>query len=317
MSVPSEVTERIETERAILKTILYSDLFDYPLTTDEVAHYLMEVESSADAVRSTLAAPVLLDGQIAQKDGYVMAWGRESLVELRLDRSRSSEDLWRRARRFGHILSCMPFVRMVGVTGALAMNNSPVGDDVDVFIVTAPGRVWLARAAVTLIVYGGRLFGSTLCPNYFISENALMLESRTIYVAHEFVQMVPIYGVAIHARMRAANQWIDAMMPNARRPYRSEPEHHPALIGRSFKKLTEWLLSGRLGDFIEEWEMRRKLQKFLPRLSRCRGSAVMDRDHVKGHFNDHAARLVDLYQERLEEFPLAGLTGEASRSTHN
>ncbi len=41
-------------ERAILHTLLYSDLFDFPLTPDEVAHYLIGVPSTADEVRACL-----------------------------------------------------------------------------------------------------------------------------------------------------------------------------------------------------------------------------------------------------------------------
>ncbi len=32
-------------EQAVLKTVLYSDLFDYALTPDELAHYLIEAVS--------------------------------------------------------------------------------------------------------------------------------------------------------------------------------------------------------------------------------------------------------------------------------
>ncbi len=63
---------------------------------------------------------------------------------------------------------------MIAVTGALAMKNSGAGDDIDVLIVTAPDRVWLTRAFAIALVYAGKLCGDTLCPNYVISERALV-----------------------------------------------------------------------------------------------------------------------------------------------
>jgi hypothetical protein len=104
--------------------------------------------------------------------------------------------------------------------------------------------------------------------------------------------------------MRAANPWIEAMLPNATRPYHSEPELEPGLIGRALKRLGEWLLSGRVGDRLEEWEMRRKIRKFQPQLGQPDSDAILDSDHVKGHFEDYGAPVLRLYQRRLKDFGL-------------
>jgi hypothetical protein len=306
MSESSGFPDPIATERAILQTVLYSDLFDYPLTPDEIAHYLIGVSSDSGKVRARLAAPAWLNGQIARVDGYVTIRGREGLVRQRHERARRSRKIWRRAHSFALILSWLPFVRMVGVTGALSMENSGEGDDVDVIIVTAPNRVWFARALSLLVVYAGRLGSSTLCPNYLLSEEALLLEPRSLYTAHEFVQMVPLYGFKVYERMRAANRWIEEVLPNANRPFRPRPEQQPGMIGRSLKRMLEYLLSGRQGDRLEKWEMRRKLRKFQPKLLNSNGAAVLTKDQVKGHFDDHGASISRAYQARLEEFRLAG-----------
>ncbi len=295
------VNDQYALEQSILKTVLYSDLFDYPLTLDEIAHYLISVPGTADQVRACLASPVWLDGQLMQVDGYVMARGREALVQRRIDRSRSSDRLWRRARRFIRVLSIIPYVRMIAITGALAMDNSADGDDIDVMIVTAPDRVWLTRALAVLLVYVGKIFGDTLCPNYVISESALTLDSHTLFVAHEFTQMIPVYGGDVYRRMRALNQWIDAVLPNAPRPLRAEPEHRLDAVGRALKRIGEWLLSGQIGDGLEAWEMRRKLHKFQAEMGQPDGDAVLDRDHVKGHFKDYGGPVMRLYAERLKQ----------------
>ena len=289
-------------ESAILRTLLYSDLFDYPLTPEEVAHYLCGVSSTADEVRACLARTRGLAQRVVEIDGYLALRGREALIAQRLERAASSERLWRRARRFVRVLRLLPFVRMIAITGALSMNNSAAGDDIDVLIVTAPDRVWLTRVFAVVLVYLGKLCGDTLCPNYVISEHALALERRTLFVAHEFAQMVPVYGHCVYDRMCAANHWIQTLLPNAVRPLQSEPDQQPGFIGRVLKRGLERLLSGHLGDALEAWEMRRKIRKFQQRLSRLDGAAILDHDHVKGHFDDYGGPVMRRYAERLAQF---------------
>jgi hypothetical protein len=293
------VTDPDALERAILHTLLYSDLFDYPLTPAEVAHYLIGRPGTLDEVHACLARSSWLADRAIEVNGYLALRGREALIARRLDRAASSDWLWRRMQRFVRVLRALPFVRMIAVTGALAMKNSGADDDIDVLIVTAPDRVWLTRALAIALVYAGKLCGDTLCPNYVISERALVLDRHTLFVAHEFAQMVPVYGLAVYDRMCAQNPWIQRVLPNASQPFWSQPEEAPGLIGRGLKSVLEKLLSGQLGTALENWEMRRKIRKFQPRLGQPDGDALLDRDHVKGHFEDYGGPVMRLYTERL------------------
>jgi hypothetical protein len=257
-----------------------------------------------DAVRACLARSRWLADRVIQLNGYVALRGREALIARRLDRAATSDWLWRRARRFVRVLRVLPFVRMIAITGALAMQNSDAHDDIDVLIVTAPDRVWLTRALAIALVYAGKLCGDTLCPNYVISERALTLDRRTLFVAHEFAQMVPVYGLPVYDRMCAANSWIQHVLPNAAQPFQVQSEEPVGPIGRSFKRVLEKLLAGRLGTWLENWEMRRKIRKFQPRLGQPDGDALLDRDHVKGHFEDYGGPVMRLYAERAAQLEI-------------
>ena len=299
----------IRRDQAILKTVLYCDLFDYPLTPVEIAHYLVEAQGSRDEIETALTSSVWLHERISQVEGFVTLRGREDLVERRRQKLAVSHRLWRKARFFARVISRMPFVKMVAVTGALAMDNSGPEDDLDLLIVTSPSRVWLARALAVLVVHVGKLSPNTLCPNYLISEERLGLEPQTIYVAHEFVQMVPLYGHDVYRQMRSANPWISRILPNACRPLHVEAEYRPGRAARKVKQGMERLLSGALGDRLEAWEMRRKIHKFATRAAVSGGSVIFDRNQVKGHFEDHGATIVSRYRGRLEEHHLPFHTG--------
>jgi hypothetical protein len=181
------------------------------------------------------------------------------------------------------------------------MKNSDAHDDIDVLIVTAPDRVWLTRALSIALVYAGKLCGDTLCPNYVISERALALERHTLFVAHEFAQMVPVYGLAVYDRMRAVNPWVQCVLPNAAAPFWPQPEEAPGPLAHGLKRALEKLLAGRLGTTLENWEMRRKIRKFQGRLNQPGGAALLDRDHVKGHFEDYGGPVMRLYAERAAQ----------------
>jgi hypothetical protein len=293
-----------QTERAILSTVLYADLFDYPLTVGEIAHYLGETIGGKEPVQAILSAPIRLNGQIAQVGEYITLRGREGLVKRRLARVRTSLRLWRKARFYGRVLSNLPFVRMLAVTGALAMDNSDERDDIDILMVTAPARVWLARLSAVLVVRAARFTATRLCPNYVLSQEVLALAPRTIYVAHEFAQMVPLFGFPVYAQMRAANPWAGQFLPNAGCPLHREPEYIPGRVSQALKTAGERLLSGRLGDWLEAWEMKRKIRKLTSTNALQGKNVILDRNHVKGHFDDHSLRTSSLYRRRVEEYQL-------------
>jgi hypothetical protein len=191
----------------------------------------------------------------------------------------------RRAFFYGRLIARLPFVRMVTVTGSLAVDNAEDGDDIDYLIATASGRVWLARALTMGVVRLASLRGLTLCPNYLLAETALELPERDAYTARELLQMRPVAGYAVYSRMLAANAWCAELLPNWQ-PDASPPDKRPGLL----KRLGEAVLGGRLGDALERWFLRRKGRE-LNALAGANGEVVFNEDVCKGHFDAHRARL--------------------------
>jgi hypothetical protein len=291
-------------EAAILRTILYADVFDYPLTTAEIHRYLSSEAETLGSVQAALAASDWLGGRLSRLGDLYTLTGREALADLRAARAEASARSWPRARRCGRLLAHLPFVRMAAVTGALAMNNVPDGDDVDLILVTAPGRVWLARAFAIAVVRAAKLFNMTLCPNYLLAETRLQQDQRDLFVAHELAQMIPLAGSDVYWRMRAANGWAANFLPNAGSMPGSEGDGMPHYFGKALQRFIEWLLSGRLGDWLEGWERRRKIAKFRLQLDRPDSEAVLDETQVKGHFNNYRQKVMQAYEERCRRFNL-------------
>src|SRR5262249_186600 len=156
-------------------------VFDYPLTADEIHRYLITVSAARGAVRTLLQSQ--LPHELSRSGRYFTLAGREAAVQTRKARAATASDFWRRGVHYGRPLSNLPFVRMVAVTGGLAMDNMADGD-IDYLIITEPGRLWLCRALIVGLVRLAAVRGTELCPNYFLSERALVLTERNLFTAH-------------------------------------------------------------------------------------------------------------------------------------
>lgn len=292
-------------EQAILRTILYADVFNFPLSLPEIHHFLIApTPASLPQIEETLARSPRLREALCCIDGFFMCVGREDLAAIRRGREDASAALWAAALSYGRWMARVPFVRMVALTGALAVRNAVESDDIDYLIVTHAGRVWMARAFAIILVRLARLRGVELCPNYVLADNALRQDRQDIFMAHEITQMIPLYGRALYDQMRQENAWVLAMMPNAQAAFRNGDE---ADIGGGWgliKRALEGLLGGALGNAVESWERTRKLRRFAPQMRSDFHQARLDAQHVKGHFNDHGHPALRAYLERLRMYAI-------------
>ena len=288
-------------DEAILRTMVYADLFDYPLTDVEIHRYLIGCPASASAVEDRLTH---LDG-LQKRVGFIAPYwflaGRERLVSVRQKREAFAKELLPEARRYGRQIAAVPFVQMVALTGALAMNNvTDLHDDIDFMIITQSDRVWLTRGLVALLVHLARRRGVHLCPNYILSERSLELGEPSLFTAHELVQMVPLYGSRPYRRLLDTNAWVADYLPNASlgRPALVAPGRTASFGQRSL----EMLLSGRLGDAVERWERERKIPRLRLEAVRQGGNgAIFTPDRCKGHMADHAAVVSRQYTALLAQ----------------
>jgi hypothetical protein len=286
---------------AILHTLVYADLFDYPLTAEEIHRYLTGYPAPLSLVKEHLQRNGRSGDQWASVARLWFLPGREHLVDLRQQRETFSQVLWPKARSFGRLIAALPFVRMVSITGSLAMHNvTNPQDDVDLLIVTDEDRVWLGRALVILVVHLARRFGFELCPNYVMAESCLELGEPSLYIAHELAQLHLLHGADIYHRLLKSNNWMVGYLPNAS-PRRPEADKSGPATHRG-QQLIEALLGGRLGDSLEQWERERKIPR-LRQIAIERGGTgtSYSAQLCKGHIDDHAAAVQKRYAARLAE----------------
>jgi hypothetical protein len=286
---------------SVFHTLAYADVFDYPLTAEEIYRYLTSMKASREEISRVLADETLF----ARVDEYFTLRGREEIVKTRKRRAEISARLWLKAARYGRIIAMLPLVRMVAVTGSLAMNNTDEGKDVDYMIVTAPNHLWTCRALSLLVARLARVEGVNLCPNYLITTNALDLQERSLYVAHELAQMIPLSGMEIYREIRRLNVWIYDYLPNALMEPEMPQGMKPAENYSFFQKISEIPFRFPFAKWLEKWEMNRKI----PRLTREQSSSFesyFSADVCKGHIDRHGENVVTalaVRNQRLKSLP--------------
>lgn len=288
------------TAAAVLETLAYSDVFDWPLSLEEIHTFLPAPAASAEVA-------VALDS--LQRDGRVDAtgpwWalgGRESLAERRWQWGAAARQLWPVARRAAVRVAALPWVRLVAVSGSLAVGAAEPDADIDLFVVTEDGRLWLARA-LTIALARATTRSATagtplLCPNYLLSTSALSLPERDLFTARELAQLVPIAGWSTYRALLDANAWYRDFLPNHRGAQAAQPEPRRAPVQR----VAETLLGHRRVDRLERWEMSRKIARLTagdPGREVRFGPTL-----CKGHFGGHGQRVMEAYEQRLARLQL-------------
>ena len=280
-------------ERAILETLAYSDVFNYPLTLDELHRYLTYPATKDELLNCLTSLP-----SISSVSGFYFLPHRTAIVDIRRQREIASRSAFRRAVFYGRILGSLPFVRMVAMTGSLAVLNLSKDADMDYMLVTAPRRLWLARAFTVTFGRFMRLFGDKICINVLVSESALEWDSHDLYAAREMCQMIPITGMDVYLCLRKANAWVESHLPNAKSAPISQAVARDAISRYSLQQLFELPFCGKLGDLLETWTMNFQIKK-ITRTYGAGTEAKFSTDLCQANFHNHHTMTDQSFRERL------------------
>jgi hypothetical protein len=258
-------------EKEVLKIISYFSFFDYPPNFEEIYTFLgkkaakKKVEEALKSLERQKKIKKIEDLkkvirywlQVTSKDTVGEYSTRREAGKLKFQNSKlktkkynqkylfSQEKLqnWR-VRLYLKILSFFPQIKLIGLSGSLAMMNAGKNDDIDLFIITAKKRLFTGRIIALFLaeVLGLRKkFGKNkkspkifrfypmkadladlsekVCLNLFFDESDLAVPDfkRNEYVAHEVLQMKPIVNKdSVYERFLAANSWVFEVFPNAK-----------------------------------------------------------------------------------------------------
>ena len=209
-------------ENAVLATLFYSDIFDYPLTLPEIHSNLIFKKTKKSQVKKALVK-LFKKRKIFKYRNLYQLKKPENLARLRILRGKIAQNKFKKANFAAKILSFIPTVKLIGVSGALATKNAIKNDDIDFFIITSKGTLFTTRFFSTILLDflnlrrrpNGLKISDKICLNMFLSEDNLKITPHDLYLAHEVLQMKPIFERDnTYQRFLKANSWVFKLLPN-------------------------------------------------------------------------------------------------------
>lgn len=181
----------------------YHDIFDYPLVKSDYPKWSYKNES---------ITPLRINATKGQ---------------ARIKREQISKQKLKIAQKASKILSRIPTIKFVGVTGSLAMMNAKKDSDIDLMIITKAGTLWTTRLLCYMAVWlngykirnpRNKLEKDMLCINLWLDKDDLLWnkKDRNIYTAHEIAQIVPLVNKnKTYEKFLYLNKWVLDFWPNA------------------------------------------------------------------------------------------------------
>ncbi len=293
---------------AVLKTLAYADLFDYPLRAEEVHEGLLTCGASFEEVQEALAA---WEGRgvIARTGPLFFIRGRGKIVAVREQRRQQTHGLLQKHARLLKFVIKFPFVRSVALSGAAAFENSHHRDDIDLFVITAGKRLWSVYTVLALLL---KLIGKRrlLCLNCLVDLDHLSIDEGDFFIAHQIAFLRPLSGIDHFKKFHAANAWVSAHLPQGRlRNPDSLSAKTSALLATDKRpenfwldKMLETIWSWRLFDYLERLIFsfyRRRIWRLTKHVSA--EAVVVEPGQIMLFTNNHRQRIKNALHQRLQQ----------------
>ena len=216
-------------EEAILKTIAFFDMFDYPLTGYEIWRYLQLKRALGD-VQQCLSVPGELSSQLEKAQGIYFLPGRKEIIKIRLARYSYAERKFRRARWVVRIFKFIPWIKMIAISNLIGSNNLKDDRDIDLFVITEAKRIWMSRffCAGIMKLLNMRptedCVRDKICLSFYISEENLNIQKfklqleknqDDIYFNYWLIGLAPVYDRdKTYSKFMHENNWVHFRVPN-------------------------------------------------------------------------------------------------------
>lgn len=275
---------------AIVSAVLYSSLFDYPLTLSELRRSLT-MPASHDDLDDRLLNSTFLRSRVTQTDGFVVPAGGNHLIAVRERREARSRAFLAAHASTLRVLCSLPFTRLVAISGSLAHLNADDATDLDLFVVAAEGHVWTVGV---LMIAVARLLGRrrVVCANYILGRSALALEQSDWFTANQVIALRPVDGRPVFEALLDANPFVRRWFPNAEpaaafptlptgsRMMRLTVERMLRPVGTWLERTCRWIYEGHLRHREATW----------PSPGQVRLSADVLKLHTRSHRESILAR---------------------------
>jgi hypothetical protein len=302
----------------VYATMAYFDMFDWPLTLEEICRYLLWTNAEVKDVWILLNN----DEKIQRHGNLYFFKGRRAIVDVRREREAIASRYWKKVEKFAPLFQMVPFIKMVAICNTLAINNTNQESDIDFFIVAKRGRLFLARTLATVLfaLLGIRRHGKKVagrfCLSFYVTEDNLNLEGirlghEDIYLPFWILTMKPLYGEEVYQRVIEENLWIRRFFP---RQVEVGGLMKKNVFLKGVGRLQEMIFNKKLGDKLERWLNENHMKRHQVKLKNlgAESSVVVSERMLKYHNEDKRAEIARRFQQRFEEVTESAATSESA-----
>lgn len=290
-------------EKHIKETVFWFSLFDYPLTAREIHRFLGMAVDYAE-VAGALSRSI---SGLEARNGLYFPLGKSALTIERQKRYNYSDRKFKRALILASWFRRLPWLRLIALVNLMGANNLRDQGDIDLFIITAPRRIWLTRLlmAGTLKILNLRpradRYKDTFCLSFFVVDDRLdfadlRLAEGDPYFRYWLASLTPIYDSGhYYGDLISANPWLKAELPDWQELAPSDKR----LISNPKPQKARWKSLDWLEKKSQIWQM-----KHLPRdiadLLNIDTRVLADDNIIKLHSNDRRLSFKEKYRQAIK-----------------
>src|SRR5437868_401957 len=120
-----------EADKALLRAIIYFDIFHYPITAEE-AFAFAPLPVNTFSYQKSLDK-LVSEGLVFQMGKFYSIQNNSQLVDIRIKGNALAEEKMKTARRYSRLISSFPFVRAVLLSGSISKGFMDEASDIDYF----------------------------------------------------------------------------------------------------------------------------------------------------------------------------------------
>lgn len=211
-------------EKTILRTIIYYDLFDYPLTANEIYKGLFKYKANLFSVVNCLEKSENLKKYIETRNGFYFLKTRKEIIDIRKKRRDYSVKKWEKALKAVKIIRFVPFLRAVFLCNSIPYFNAEKDSDIDFFIIIKDKYIWFSRFWITILLHifkmrrHNKKIKDRICLSFYVTDKSLNLKNfydqDNTYLYHWIDDLSSIFDDGIYHDFLIANRWIKNYIPN-------------------------------------------------------------------------------------------------------
>ena len=280
--------------------LAYFDIFNHPLKKDELKNYNL---SKADEFENALA--FLLENKLCfkQAEYFSIQENISPIIAQRIAKEKEAKHYFDKLPFYAKLIQSFPFVSAFGISGSLSKNVMHENGDIDYFIITKPGRLWICR---TMLVVFKKIFllnsKKYFCVNYFVDEKNLKILDENIFTAIEITHLLPVYNPELIQQFKQQNYWTKTFLANFRHPVKVKELQYKRKLSHIF----EWLLKGKTGDKLDLYLMRFTYKKWTKKFKHFDAKKFeltmrTNRGISKHHPRDFQQSVLKEFTKRMEQ----------------